>query len=337
MLAVTNARMKNMSLLDRTVLDNELKSEFGEENYELLPVGEGFLISVNNIEYLVEKDGKVSDGNKVEESNIEYAGDLSKGGQYNGTTEDTAYRITCIEDLVTWTNNSNTYKNKCIKLEKTLDFNSTASYKNAKVKTTDINENGKIEELITELTTGIGFKPISDFSSTFDGQNNEIRNIYEDKIGGAGLFGTANSAIIKNLGVTGRIKTTGCVGGIAASGSNLQINNCYNKATIFTTQSGTPYYSVGAGGIIGYGGTNTTLRINNCYNFGNIESGTASGGLMGTCIGSTEPEFYNSSNLGNVKGKYAGGISGSSGKKIINCYNLGTIEGSEHARRVKWE
>jgi len=205
MLAVTNAEMKNMGLLDRTTLDNELKSEFGEGNYELLPVGEGFLIAVNNVEYLVDNDGKVNDGNKIEESNIEYAGDLSKDGQYNGLTEDTAYRITCIEDLVEWSNNYNTYKDKNIKLEDTIDFNSTASYKNARAKTTDINGNGKIEELITELTTGKGFKPISCFSGTFDGQNNKIKNLYENRSGNIGLFAQAAIIKVENLILTGNI------------------------------------------------------------------------------------------------------------------------------------
>ena len=205
MLAVTNARMKNMSFLDRTALDSELKNEFGEGNYELLPVGEGFLIAVNNIEYLVDKDGKVNDGNTVQESNIEYAGDLSKGEQYDGTTEDKAYRVTCIEDLVEWSNNYNNYKDKNIKLENTIDFNSTASYNNARAKTTDINGNGKIEELITELTTGTGFKPISSFSGTFDGQNNKIRNLYENRSGNIGLFAQASIIKVENLVLTGNI------------------------------------------------------------------------------------------------------------------------------------
>ena len=163
-LAVISSKSNNVGELKKEFLDEELTKEFGTNNYELLLVGEGFLISVNDIEYLVDKDGKVNDGNKVEVSNIENAGDLSKGGQYDGLTEETAYRITCIEDLVEWTNNYNNYKNKNIKLENTIDFNSTGSYKDYKAKTTDINENGEIEELITELTTGIGFKPIESFN-----------------------------------------------------------------------------------------------------------------------------------------------------------------------------
>lgn len=210
------------------------------------------------------------------------------------------------------------------------------SYKKARTKTTDINGNGTKEALITELTTGTGFKPIEDFSSTFDGQGNEIRNIYENTTGNAGLFGGANSAIIKNIGITGELRAIGCVGGIVGSGASMQIDNCYNKATIITSQERTNYYSVGAGGIIGYGGQNT-LIINNCYNFGSIESKTASGGIMGYSLGGTKI-FYNSCNLGKVEGRFAGGISGhnSDTESIFNCYNIGNIKGSEHARRIKW-
>lgn len=109
-LAVISSKTNKLGELKRESLDVELTKEFGTNNYELLLVGEGFLISVNDIEYLVDKDGKVSDGNKVEVSNIENAGDLSKGGQYDGLTEETSYRITCIEDLVEWTNNYNSTK-----------------------------------------------------------------------------------------------------------------------------------------------------------------------------------------------------------------------------------
>jgi len=323
MLAVTNARMKNISLLDRTTLDNELKSEFGEGNYELLSVGEGFLISVNNVEYLVDKDGKVNDGNKVEESNIEYAGDLSKGGQYDGTTEETAYRITCIEDLVEWSNNPGNYSIKNIKLENTIDFNSTASYKNARSKTTDINGNGKIEELITELTTEKGFKPIGNFSGTFDGQNNEIKNIYENKTGNAGLFSFACSTTIKNLSISGKIQGSGKVGGfIADCGANywVKMENCNNMAEIHTTGE----Y---AGGLIGYvHGSATPRHFYNCSNIGNITSNNYSGGILG---GNDNAGFMfiNLYNNGIITGLRAGGLIGScnGSSKIENVYNTGNV------------
>ena len=58
---------------------------------------------------------------EISENNIENAGDLSKGGQYDGITEETAYRITCIEDLVEWANNPNTYKDKNINTDKIFE------------------------------------------------------------------------------------------------------------------------------------------------------------------------------------------------------------------------
>ena len=332
MLAVTNARMKNMSLLDRTALDNELKNEFGEGNYELLPVGEGFLIAVNNVEYLADKDGKVSDGNKIEESNIKYAGDLSKGGQYNGDTEETAYRITCIEDLVKWTDNASEYGSKFIKLENTIDFNSTASYKNARAKITDINGNGAIEELITELTTGKGFIPIESFSGVFDGGNNEIRNLYIQKRDYAALI-KSSSKEIKNLGITENLHSNLISAGIASRGSG-KISNCYTEGIIIGEQE--------AGGIVGqsYGGIN----ICSCFNSAEIKSNgiehTAdwimpdAGGIIGT---SRNVKVINCSNFGNVTAqKNASGICEMNGynTNVVNCFNGGKIKSEEgNARR----
>ena len=147
--------------------------------------------------------------------------------------------------------NADNYKNKFIKLEKTLDFENTSDYNDYKKITTDINENGVKEALITELTTGKGFKPISKFSGTFDGQNNVIKNIYENTTGNAGLIITTERNVtvtIKNLGITGNIAGSSSIGGIIAvhSGetSYLDVINCYNACTIKA--------GAYAGGIIAY-------------------------------------------------------------------------------------
>lgn len=331
MLAVTSANMKNYSSIDKEILDNELIKEFGEGNYELLLVGEGFLISVNKIEYFVEKDAKVSDGNKVEESNIEYAGDLSKGGQYNGDTEDTAYRITCIEDLLEWSNNYNNYKNKNIKLEKTIDFNSTASYNNPRAKITDINENGKIEELITELTTEKGFKPIESFSGVFYGSNNKIQNLYIQKRDYAALI-KSSSKEIKNLGIIGKLHSNLISAGIA-SRANGKILNCYFEGLIISEQE--------SGGIIGqsYGG----VSIYNCYNSAEIISYGKedrsdyiipdAGGIIATA---RSVRIINCFNLGNITAqKRAAGIcsSDSNAVTVINSFNKGIIKSEENNAR----
>ena len=148
--------------------------------------------------YYIDKDGKlvlvdyktdyVEEGKEINNSNIEYAGDLSKGGTYDGTTEEKAYRINCIEDLVEWSNNYSKYNSSYMELEKTLNFESIESYSDCTAITTDINGNGQLEPLIQELTTGAGFKPIASFNGSFDGKNLKILNIYIEKNESAGFI-----------------------------------------------------------------------------------------------------------------------------------------------------
>lgn len=298
-LAVNAAKLDRQGILEKTAIEEELTNEFGENNYEVTVVGKGYLIIVENVQYLVNEDGTVEDGADIEKTEMENAGDLSKGGQYDGTTKETAYRITCIEDLVEWTNNYSKYSSKYIVLENTIDFENISDYNNYKAKTKDINGNGEIEPLITELTTGTGFKPIASFAGTFDGQGNEIRNIYENTTGNAGLFAMVKSSTIKNLGVTGEISTTGS----------------------------------SAGGIIGIAPPNASNRIYNCYNLGNIEATSSAGGIMGGTYGmQTFLRYYNCYNGGKIKALNAGGIvSDIAGDcKIINCYNIGDIEASNY-------
>jgi len=228
-LAASAAKINGFGELKEDAFNAELTKEFGSGNYELLTVGKSFLVIVENIEFSLDRNGNISDGNFIENIDIANAGDLSKGGQYDGVTEETAYRVTCVEDLLEWTNNYNKYLGKNIKLGNTIDFNSTGSYKNYKAKTTDINGNGKVEELITELTTGTGFKPISNFSGTFDGQNNEIRNIYEDTTNAGGLFSGIQNCTLRNLTLTGEITSTNWASGFSSATPRKQQFNCYSK------------------------------------------------------------------------------------------------------------
>ncbi len=321
-LVVISSKTNNSGEVKRESLEEELTKEFGTNNYELIIVGKGYIIIVDNVQYKVEEDGTIQEGNQLSESDIGNAGDLSKGGQYDGLTEETAYRITCIEDLVEWTNKANNYSNKFIKLEKTLDFQNTSDYKDYKKITTDINGNGTPEALITELTTGIGFKPISDYSGVFDGQNNEIQNIYMNKTGDAGLF-TGSKLTVKNLGISGNIISSNSYAGaiIGNGGSGTKLIDCYNKANIYGKNS--------SGGLIGriYAGDAGSAYFYNCYNRGNVtaDSGYA-GGIIGDQTGNTNV-FINCYNMGNIKGEVSGGILGL-GKRasFINIYNSGKIE-----------
>lgn len=270
-LAASAAEIINYGELRKNEFDIELEKEFGKDNYELLTIGKEFLIIIENIEHRIDINGNISSTSNIESVDISNAGDLSKGGQYDGLTEETAYRITCIEDLLEWSNNANNYKNKNIKLENTIDFNSTGSYKDYKSKLTDINGNGEVEELITELTTGTGFKPIAKFEGIFNGQDNYIRNLYENyNTNNIGLISDGNrKGTIKNLNITGNINGNENVGAIVGKLAK-ELYNCNNYAKIFGDTN--------IGGLEGYGVGSSIL---NCNNYGEIFGTYTAGGISG--------------------------------------------------------
>ncbi len=196
--------------------------------------------------------------------------------------------INYIEDLVDLANTVNSgtsYNGTLVKLARTLDFNEDNSYKNPNdTSYGDLNGDETVEGIKAELTNkaGVGFTPIGNtystpFSGIFDGQKNEIRNIYintpKDSNAKA-LFGYIKSSKIKNLGVTGEIEASlNYVGGIVGNSSNENlIINCYNKVNIKNSSK--------AGGIIGraYDG----ITIKKCSNYASIDSGTSEvGGIVG--------------------------------------------------------
>lgn len=346
-LVVGVAEISGNGKIESKILDNELEKEFGKDNYKLAIVGKGYLIFVDNVCYKLDGDTKETfDYDK--NTTIEYAGDLSKNGKYDGKTEETAYRINCIEDLLEWDNNYSKYIRSFINLERTLDFEDIYSYNDFSAITNDINNNNKNEYLITELTTGTGFKPIKSFDGTFDGKNHEIKNMYQNINSYAGLYinlnaniknlvikvnitsksyagaisAKANNSTIENCSIEGKLTCDGIVGGVVGIGfanANLNINKCCNKSIINSTQS--------AGGIIGMA---YPAYITNCYNLGNINSEKIAGGIIGDQ--NYYLTIYNSYNRGLIKSNMiAGGIIGRiySTAIIKNTYNTGIIEGNK--------
>jgi len=120
-------------------------------------------------------------GVEVDEVTDEKPGELEK-------EDENTLIINSIEDLVFFAHdvtNGNNYSGKTVKLGISLDFNSTKSYIDPL--RTDYGKYGYNGELKTLLTTGEGFIPIgvgsdevgtNSFSGTFDGQNNQIINLY---------------------------------------------------------------------------------------------------------------------------------------------------------------
>lgn len=233
--------------------------------------------------------------------------DIKNPEDPDGTEETVGdLEINTIEDLVRFSksvNSGNSYKGKTVSLMRTLDFNEDSSYANpADTSFGDLNEDGVVEGIKNELTTGIGFTPIgtstSKFMGTFDGRGNDIKNLYimvNSKFA-IGLFAYIEGAEIKNCGVTGEV-----------------VNN-------YT------YVDSNAGGIVGDA---ITSKISNCHSYATIKAYDVIGGIVAKIRNTTIENSYNIGEIISSSGGYIGGIVGEIEKNdsVINkCYNLGTIK-----------
>ena len=323
-----------------SVFEPALKDEAGTNPTEVSDAGDTIevLFTDSNRYYEVDKDGNVSEPQEVVRD--ENAGDITKGGSCDGS-EEKPYEINCIEDLVALSimvnggnsklnlDGSTFYKRKVI-LMRTLNFNSKFSYNDSTTtKFGDLNQDGTIEDIRTELTkTGencAGFQPIGTsgdnkgyrFEGEFDGRNNSIKNIYINTTQNAGVFGGVWEATIRNLTIYGSITSSEKnAGGIAGAGL-AYIYNCHNNANI----KGKGF----AGGIGGrVWNTVAIALIVECSNIGSVYSSGCAAGIVGDSSG----KVINCYNSGKVNGNnYAGGIIGESQQKvtIINCYNSGEV------------
>ena len=281
-------------------------------------------------------------GVEVDEVTDEKPGELEK-------EDENTLIINSIEDLVFFAydvTNENNYSGKTVKLGTSLDFNSTKSYVDPL--RTDYGKYGYNGELKTLLTTEEGFIPIgigsdevgiNSFSGTFDGQNNQIINLYinekdetDSKIGlfsvnygsienlnlvnlslaryeeqgslTGGLVGqNRTDAKINNCNVSGKININGVGTAAGIAGHNMGvIENCGNLADIKIESKGKELEGCGIGGIV----TSNAGSIKKCFNKGNLDM-ILEGNLTKRTIIS------------------AGGVASSSGKITEECYNLGNI------------
>lgn len=237
---------------------------------------------------------------------------------------------------VTITTNEN-FDNKNIILTRSLNFKSKYSYADStRTDFGDLNENGTIEDIQTELTKTdencIGFSSIAKsggrpFKGIFNGNHKMIQNIYTK---GSGIFYSIENSTIMDLGISGQINSTGYAGGIANNINLSRIESCYNKANI-TARDGANI-GTGTGGIIG---TMRESTVENCYNEGYIVGESQIGGIVGGC--KTKSRVISCYNKGSINsngtqvykgtGGIVGGIYGDS-VVIDGCYNNGNIGGT---------
>ena len=344
------------------IVENELQSELdketGEGKTETTDIGDEIevLFKESKRYYLVDKNGNVEgEYTVIEDKN---PGDITVGkdGEELDGSEEEPYEIWCIEDLVTFSNmvngegiriengnsveikTTNNFKEKYVVLKTDLNFESELSYQDSeRTDFGDINGNKIVEGIKQELTNkeenSYGFLPIGTtsiaFSGTFDGNNNEIKNIYEksdDNNISLGLFGSVSGSKIININISGEMNIVNpqnssyiSAGGIAGKGYGTFIN-CTNKVNI----KGSAF---GMGGILGRS-INGNIELKNCSNMGELDNSSEStGGIVGRS--ENDIKLYNSYNLGNLigTGHQIGGIVGyiPRGGEIINVYNYGEI------------
>ena len=151
---------------------------------------------------VVETDGKVKDVFIVNGDNkrVYYIKEgISKENE--DIPEKENGKIHAIEDLIDLAiavNNGETFEGQTITLERTLDFTASESYRTANPEITeyidedgnkiDINGDGIVDPIKTELTTSLGFTPIGffnpqkneivSFKGNFDGKGNTISGLY---------------------------------------------------------------------------------------------------------------------------------------------------------------
>ena len=365
------------------IFEPALKDEAGANPTDVSNAGDTIevLFTDSNRYYEIYQDGNVSEPQEVVKD--EYAGDITKGGRCDGSKEK-PYEINCIEDLVVLSNivNGNgikfengqlvnvngtkSFKGEYLILTKNLNFKSKYSY--ADSTRTDFgnlnNDDTDGNSLMTEMTTGTGFTPISysagTFRGNFNGNEHTISNIYinaaEDDEKAKGLFGYAYDAYIGNLTITGKINSNWHTGGMIGEAWGSTIENCQNKVDIIgynmvggiagtsakkiekcknygTLEITGNYYGYGgAGGIIGVSSGEET-EINNCINYGKITGLHNSGGILATAR--CDVTIRDCKNLGMISisgnNKVVGGIVAWKSNKtleIINSENKGNIKGT---------
>lgn len=167
--------------------------------------------------------------------------------------------------------------------------------------------------------TPIGNTSSAKYSGNFDGQGHTVSGLKVANTAYAGLFGNVTGRV-SNLTVKGSVSysgySTSYAGGIAGYNAG-EITNCISEVTVSGKCSG---------GIAGYNNGNIT----GCVNKGDITSSSEDiGGIAASHQGGKISLCVNLGNITNTGYYYAGGIAGRAqgGAVIENVYNMGDISG----------
>lgn len=182
-------------------------------------------------------------------------------------------------------------------------------------------------DLNNEEWTPIGGSMQQPFSGTFDGNGSHISNLNVNvSTNYAGLFGWVNGGTVRNLRVSGTVKSSGIqVGGIAGVlNSSSTVKNCIFSGEVSGKNN--------VGGIAGNNSNNSS--ITGCHTNGSVtatdESNSFAGGIVGSASGSVG-DCYSSATV-SATGNISGGVTGNiaSGQTVTRCYATGTVSGKDY-------
>ena len=184
------------------------------------------------------------------------------------------------------------------------------------------------------------------FTGTFDGDGHTITTTVP-------VFAKLTGATVKNLVIKGEVSGSGHVGGLAAEGSKVTVENVNNKATV--TSTGIGKYTGGIIGSVTTGGGKADAHeksyFTKCVNDGAVtglcgvdgsdNKVSRSGGITGNAAKYQYCVYTDCVNNAAIKSTgtsggspYVGGIAGSSfGGELKNCKNNGNLS-SDHAAHM---
>jgi hypothetical protein len=143
-------------------------------------------------------------------------------------------------------------------------------------------------------------------------------------VGSANLEGDAVKECVNKGSVSGKTKTGGIIGYLAASVMTVNIDSCSNTGKVSSTAN----Y---AGGIAGQvDGGSYGVYIQDCYNTGELSGDGVNGGIVGYAKGD-RTKVLDCYNTGEINGTGAGGIVGNNEGNIETCYNTGQIVADSEA------
>lgn len=281
---------------------------------------DGTVLEVQTEKEKVAKDLKV----EFDEEYILKITDKNGKTENRKVVEKTEETIRTAEELATLRDKVNsglTYEGKVIKQVRDINLNTVCN-----------------SEIGTWVP--IGNKTGMYFAGTYDGNNNELNNLYIYTNEGMpkGLFGILGyTGKVENLTVAGNVESTmhtNTAIGVIVGRNEGTITNVINKANI--TSNGDS-----AGGIVG----NNVNLVEKCTNIGNVSNSTSyAGGICGNSYGSITTANVTEDILPIIRkckntleatitgSECIGGILGIGMTKIYiaQCYNNGTINGNEY-------